>query len=435
MRYPLHASAILPHGYLLFEFYSFSEVAMTLNFLLLLAVIIFAAKASGWLSSRLGQPAVLGELLIGLVLGPTGLDMLHLPAFNQPAYEEMITVLAELGVIMLMCVAGMEVNLLEMRRAGKVSLLTGTLGVVVPWLLGTLVAFWAGFPFDKALFIGVILTATSVSIWAQTLMELKVLRTREGLALLGAAVADDVMVILVLSIFLALTGGGSADLSSLALVIGKIVLFLGLAVAVGALLLPRLTIWVGKLRISEGLLAFAVVATLLFGWSAEIIGGMAAITGAFLAGVFFARTEAKAQIERSLHSLTYGFLVPIFFVHIGLQADGKAIGLAGLPFVILLIIAAIIGKVLGCGLGARLGGYNSREALRVGIGMISRGEVGLIVASVGLANALINDEVFAATVVMVLVTTLVTPPLLRWAFTTGEAGTATIQATSTGGAE
>lgn len=435
MRYPLHASAILPHGYLLFEFYSFSEVAMTLNFLLLLAVIIFAAKASGWLSSRLGQPAVLGELLIGLVLGPTGLDMLHLPAFNQPAYEEMITVLAELGVIMLMCVAGMEVNLLEMRRAGKVSLLTGTLGVVVPWLLGTLVAFWAGFPFDKALFIGVILTATSVSISAQTLMELKVLRTREGLALLGAAVADDVMVILVLSIFLALTGGGSADLSSLALVIGKIVLFLGLAVAVGALLLPRLTIWVGKLRISEGLLAFAVVATLLFGWSAEIIGGMAAITGAFLAGVFFARTEAKAQIERSLHSLTYGFLVPIFFVHIGLQADGKAIGLAGLPFVILLIIAAIIGKVLGCGLGARLGGYNSREALRVGIGMISRGEVGLIVASVGLANALINDEVFAATVVMVLVTTLVTPPLLRWAFTTGEAGTATIQATSTGGAE
>jgi Kef-type K+ transport system membrane component KefB len=383
---------------------------------LLLAVIIFAAKAGGWVSTQLGQPAVLGELLIGLVLGPTALDLLHWPLFAKGHFDEVVKVLAEVGVILLMFIAGLEVEVEEMRRAGKVATWAGVLGVLVPWVLGTGVALLFNYPLQKSLFMGIILTATSVSISAQTLMELKVLRSREGIALLGAAVIDDVLVILVLSVFLALTSGPSADVSSLLWVIARMSLFLTGAVVLGVWLIRPLTRWIEQLPISQGLLALVVVVTLAFAWSAEALGGMAAITGAFLAGVFFGRTHAKHQIERGMNPLTYGFFVPIFFVSIGLEANARAIGWEGLPFVVLIILAAIVSKIIGCGVGARIGGYNWRESWRIGIGMVSRGEVGLIVASVGLTSGLISDAVFSAVVVMVLATTLVTPLLLRWAF-------------------
>jgi Kef-type K+ transport system membrane component KefB len=193
-------------------------------------------------------------------------------------------------------------------------------------------------------------------------------------------------------------------------------LFLVGAVVLGVWLIRPLTRWIEQLPISQGLLALVVVVTLAFAWSAEALGGMAAITGAFLAGVFFGRTHAKHQIERGMNPLTYGFFVPIFFVSIGLEANARAIGWEGLSFVVLIILAAIVSKIIGCGVGARIGGYSWRESWRIGIGMVSRGEVGLIVASVGLASGLISEAVFSAIVVMVLATTLVTPLLLRWAF-------------------
>lgn len=153
--------------------------------------------------------------------------------------------------------------------------------------------------------------------------------------------------------------------------------------------------------------------TLLYAWAAEALGGMAAITGAFLAGLLFGRTPLRPHIEAGMHTLTYAWLAPVFFVSIGLDANARILGLGSLPFVLLVVVVAVLSKVLGCGIGARLGGFSNGEALRLGVGMASRGEVGLIVASVGLGAGLIGETIFASLVIMVLLTTLLTPILLR----------------------
>ncbi len=389
---------------------SFLQLALTLP------IIIAVAKAGGWISVRLRQPAVLGELLAGLILGPTVVDLIHLPFFTNPALlEEQVIDLAEIGVVFLMFVAGMEVDLGEMRRAGRVSVLGGILGVVVPLAMGWLAALPFGYEGQAALFVGIILTATSVSISAQTLLELGVLRTREGIALLGAAVVDDVLVIVLLSIFLALAGG-SAGAGEIALVIVKMLVYLVLAGAVGWFALPRLASWVDRQPISEGLTALVVVSALLFAWSAEVVGGLAAITGAFIAGVGLGRSSLRDRIEVRMHTLTYSFFVPIFFVSVGLEANLREISGPVLPFLVVLFIVSIASKLIGSGLGARLGGFTNREALRVGVGMVSRGEVGLIVATIGVLEGIIEQEVFTVVVVLVLLTTLITPILLRAVF-------------------
>ncbi len=390
-------------------------MSLFLQLALTLPIIILAAKAGGWISVRLQQPAVLGELLAGLVLGPTVIDLLHLPFFDPQLLEETVFDLAEIGVVFLMFIAGMEVDLREMMRAGRVAFLSGVLGVVVPLVLGVVVALPFGYQGNAALFVGIILTATSVSISAQTLLELGVLRTREGIALLGAAVVDDVLVIVLLSIFLALTGG-AAGVGAVALVIANMLLYLALAGVIGWFALPRLARWVERQPISEGLAAMVLASALLFAWAAEVVGGLAAITGAFIAGLGLGRSSLRDQIEEKMHTISYAFLVPIFFVSIGLEANAREITGPVLPFLIALLVVAVVSKVIGSGLGARLGGFTNRAALRVGTGMISRGEVGLIVASIGIREGIIPQEVFSVIVVLVLLTTLVTPILLRAVF-------------------
>jgi Kef-type K+ transport system membrane component KefB len=314
-----------------------------------------------------------------------------------------------------MFMAGLEIDLGEMRRVGRVAVLGGLLGVVVPLILGGLAVLPFGYRGSEAVFIGIILTATSVSISAQTLLELGVLRTREGIALLGAAVVDDVVVILLLSIFLALTqaAGGAA---SMAVVIAKMVLYIGLASVIGWLLLPRLARWVDNQPISQGLTALAVVSALLFAWAAEVIGGLAPITGAFIAGMCLASSPLRHKLEVKVQTIAYGFFVPIFFVSIGLHTNARGIGSAGLLLLAVLFVIAVLSKIIGAGMGARLGGYTNRESLRVGVGMVSRGEVGLIVATTGVAQGVIPQDVFSVVVILVLLTTLVTPLMLRALF-------------------
>ena len=384
-----------------------------LQLLLALAFILMAAKGSGYLSTRLGQPAVLGELLVGLILGPTVLDMLHWPVFSNGHLGETLSHLAHLGVLFLMFIAGLEVDLEAMMRAGRPAVLAGVAGVVVPVALGMATALPFGFDPQRSLFMGLVLAATSVSISAQTLMELRVLRTRVGMALLGAAVVDDVLVILLLSLFVALAGGGGGGVVAVLWVLLKMAAFLGLAIWLGARIIPRLGSLVDRLPISEGAMALAIVVTLLYAWAAEAWGGVAAITGAFLAGLLFARTPLRHHIEARMHTLAYAWLVPVFFVSIGLEANARALGLGGLPFALVILGIAVLSKVLGCGIGARLGGFSNGEALRLGVGMTSRGEVGLIVASVGLNAGLIGEWIFASVVLMVLATTLLTPIMLR----------------------
>lgn len=386
---------------------------LLLPFTLALAVVVAAAKASAYASNRLGQPAVLGELLMGLILGPTVVDMLSWPVLGSGHMEETFHQLAHLGVLLLMFIAGLEVDVESMLRTGRPAVMAGVLGVAAPVALGALAVLPFGFGAQDSLAIGLVLAATSVSISAQTLMELGVLRSRVGMTLLGAAVVDDVLAILALSLFLALVTGGGGGALAIVWVLVRMVAFVGIGAAVGLWLIPRLAGRVDEMPISEGLLALAFVIALIYGWAAEALGGVAAITGAFLAGLIFARTPLRRAIETGMRPLAYAWLVPVFFVSIGLGVDARGLGWSDLLLTAVITVVAMGAKVLGAGAGARWGGLSLDESLKLGVGMMSRGEVGLIVATAEIDAGLIGDEVFADVVIMVLLTTLVTPVLLR----------------------
>jgi Kef-type K+ transport system membrane component KefB len=407
-------------------------LSATLQFIFAIGVLILCARLGGALSRRLNQPAVLGELLAGVVLGPTVLSFFSLPWFTDTHLEEGVRHLAELGVIFLMFLAGMEIELNEMVKTGRASALAGLLGVVTPLVLGMAAALLFGIGATEALFLGIVLSATSVSISAQTLMELGVLRRRESLTLLGAAVFDDVLVILVLSIFLALGGGSSGGWAGAVMVLVRMLAYLIVATLLGFWLIPAMLRRVERLPISQGLVSFSIVLALLYAWSAEALGGVAAITGAFIVGLAVARSPLRQKIEHDLAALTYGFFVPLFFVSIGLGANAREVSGTGLVFGLVLILVAIVSKIVGSGLGAWWGGLPRPEALRLGVGMVSRGEVGLIVASVGLSQGLIDSMAFAQIVLVVLATTLVTPLMLRWVYARADAAAAAREAPTKG---
>lgn len=386
-----------------------------LQFAIALAIIIAGAKLGGYLSLKLGQPSVMGELLVGIILGPSVIDLLHLAPFTDKHLGEAVAHIAELGVLLLMFIAGLDLHLSDLAKSGKVSALAGTLGVFLPLGMGYGLTSMFSFDFQEALFTGLILSATSVSISAQTLMELKVLRSRVGIGLLGAAVFDDILVVLGLSVFIALTLG-SGGLGGIAWIAVRMFLYLGIAAALGMALIPNLSQRIDRLPISQGLLAFVVVVTLFYAWSAEVLGGMAAITGSFLAGLMFARSPLKERIESGVSSLAYSFFVPIFFVNVGLAANARLLSGDSLWLLLGMSAVAIVSKILGSGLGARLAGFTNLEALQLGAGMSSRGEVGLIVASVGIAEGLISTDLFAVVVGVVIITTLLTPMMLRALF-------------------
>lgn len=394
-----------------------------LQFFLALGLMIVVAKTMGYISVRFGQSAVLGELFAGVILGPSILDLMHNHAIFEDgnAVEHTIIEVAEVGVLFLMFMAGLEIDLRSMLRVVKSSLLAGFLGVFVPLTLVAGVTVLFDYGIEESVFIGLILAATSVSISAQVMLELGVLESREGLTLLGAAVIDDVLVILLISLFLAINPGGVVEVGEsrpIVEVVVRLVAFLTIGVGLSWYFLPKIAAVVHDLPISEGAVTVAVVSALLIGFAAEHLGGVAAITGAFVAGVSLgqARRDVVEEIEHGLHSINYGFLVPVFFVSIGLQTDLTLLDSTILPLAILLTIVAIFSKVVGAGVGGLLTGFERMGALRVGIGMVSRGEVGLIVATIGITSGIIAEGLFAAIVFVVLFTTLVTPPLVRWSF-------------------
>ena len=385
-----------------------------LQLALLLSIILLLAKLAGYLSVRLGQPSVLGELLVGILLGPSVVDLLNLP-FIDPHLADTIGELGELGVLLLMFIAGLELHLDELTRNTRVAAYGGALGVFIPTVLGWGTGRLFGMENDTAIFLGLVLGATSVSISAQTLMELRVLRSRVGLSLLGAAVFDDILVILFLSIFLAI-GSGAGSFIGVLWILVRMIAFLALSVAFGLWVLPWLVRRITHLPISQGVLTLALVVMLLYGLAAELLGGMAAITGAFIAGLMMARSGERERVENGMHALAYSLFVPVFFINIGLSVNARTIKPDMLVFALVITLVAIVGKWLGAGIGAKLGGLNTRESVQLGAGMVSRGEVGLIVASVGITQGLIDSNLFSVVVAMVLVTTLVTPPILRSLF-------------------
>jgi len=390
---------------------------------LALGVMIAFSKIGGSIARKLGQPRVFGELLAGVILGPTVLDLLHWGIFSGTdvhLLEETIAQLAELGVLMLMFIIGLEVHLGELLAVGRVAVFGGVIGAVLPVVLAVPLVLAFGFSNEAALFAGVTLAATSVSISAQTMLELGVLRTKEGSALLATALIDDVLAILLLSFVVATTGSeGSVDAGGFLWIIGRMTVYIIGAGLLGWFVLPRVVNWIHRYNEGiKGTAAFGIIFALAFGWSAELLGGVAAITGAFIAGVGLSRTgeEARHEIEEAVTNIAYALLVPVFFIHVGLVTNLREITLEALPFAGLLLLAAVISKIGGVGLGAKLGGFDNLEAMRVGISMISRGEVGLIIASLGLANGALTGEIFPSLFLVILVTTVVTPLLVRWAF-------------------
>ena len=420
------------------------EINSFIPLMFALGIILLASRTGGAIARRLNQPRVLGQLIVGLLLGPTLLDMLHWDILGGVDLGHTIKELAELGVLLLMFNIGLEVHLSELAKVGKVAVFAGVLGVAAPVALTLIVVMPAGYAWQPALFAGVTLAATSVSISAQVLLELGYLRTKEGNALLATALIDDVLAILAVSLTLVVAGtggdGAEPDLSQLIIIILQMAGYIVVAFLIAWHLLPRALIWIQsrpELSQAYGAPIFALIAALLFGWSAEYFGGVAAITGAFIAGVGLSKLHdrgMKHEIEQTMSHLAYVFLVPIFFIDVGLETDLSAFPMDALPFMLVLLFMAVISKVFGAGLGARMGGFDLRESLRVGVCMVSRGEVGLIIISIGLTSGIIDagSELYAALFMVILLTTVMTPPLVRQVFQSGQSAKPTSAATHTG---
>lgn len=395
-----------------------------LQLFLAIGLIIAAAKTAGYVVQMLDQPAVLGELLAGVLLGPTILDLFGQVSLFPNGHDiaHIVVEVAEIGVLLLIFTAGLEVDIDSMLAVGRPAVLTGLMGVIVPMIMLIPAAMLFDYSLEKAIFIGLVLASMSTAISAQVMLELGVLQRREGLTLLGAALVDDLLLILCVSIFLAVNPGGVAQLAEsrpILEVVVRMVGFLVIGTAACWILLPKIANRVSRMSISESPLVVALVATLLMGVAAEYLGGIAAIAGAFIAGVSLRRANRGVveQMERSLHALNYGLLVPMFFISIGLKANLRLLDSETIPFTIVMLILAVISKVVGSWAGSRAGGLDNLSATRVGIGMISRGEVGLILATIGINAGILENSAFSVLVLIVLVTTLITPPLIRWSYT------------------
>lgn len=395
----------------------------TVQFFLALGVMVAFAKMMGYLTYRLNQPAVLGELLAGLIIGPTLINFLGMEFLftDGQAVEHTLIEIAEVGVLLLMFMAGLEVDPKSLLNVGRPALIAGIFGVFVPMLIIVPVVTLFDYSIEKAIFIGILLASMSTSISAQVMIELGVLQKKEGLTMLGAALVDDAVVILLLSLFIAINPGGIisvADNRSVAEVLIRIVAFIVLSVPLSMIFLPKIAEKVYSLPIAEGALIVAIVSTLLLSFAAEYFGGIAGITGAFIAGLALgqSRRGVLEKIEKGIHSVNYGLLVPLFFVSIGLRTNLRLLTVDLLPFAIIITLLAILTKIVGAGGGSVLAGFNRTSAMRVGLGMISRGEVGLIIASIGVGYGILTADVFTVIVFVVLVTTIITPPLVRWSF-------------------
>lgn len=382
-----------------------------MHFLLQTMVVIVSVLLAGQVSRRLGQPAVLGQLLVGVLLGPAVLGWLE----PTPLVREM----AEIGVVLLMFLAGLETSIDDVRRSALAAALVAAGGVALPFAGGWVVASAWGYPGPTAIFTGVLLVATSVSISVQTLRELGHLTSRPGVTVLAAAVLDDILGIVVLSLVLGAVGGGAADAGTaghgggpIGVLLVKIAGFLLLGGLVGWRLLPPVMRRVSRFEAGTALLAIGIAVALGYAYVAEA-AGLAGIVGAYLAGLMLSLTEFRNRLLHDVEHTAYGFFVPFFFVSVGLTATFDGLTGSYLVFLVLLTVVAVLTKLVGAGLGAAASGFNLRSALAVGAGMIARGEVGLIVATIGLERGLLGSELYTAMVLVSLLTTLVTPPLLR----------------------
>ena len=386
---------------------------MSYHYLMDLALILLSTKLLGILTKRIQMPQVVGALLAGLILGPAMLNVL--------SETEFLTQLSELGVIVLMFSAGMGTDIQELKHSGKAGFLVALLGVLVPLALGTGLAVFAArvgmivySGFLEAVFIGTVLTATSVSITVETLKELGKLETKVGNTILAAALIDDVLGLIALTIVSSVAGGQE----SILLVLVKIVLFFVFAAVVSLLALKffrwLMSLWPGRERRRYPVLAF--VLCLLMAYCAEEFFGVADITGAYVAGLVISCTPRAAYIQSKFEPLSFLLLTPVFFASVGIKANVSGMDARLVIFSVLLLLVSIITKIIGCGLGAKLCRFTGTESLQVGVGMVCRGEVALIVANRGLELGVLSAAMMAPVIITVVGGTILTPVMLKLVF-------------------
>jgi len=380
-----------------------------INILNLLLVLV-AAWGGGSIARRLGYPAILGELIVGIILGPGLLGWLD--------YTETVKVLAEVGIILLMVYIGMEIDFHDLKKASWPGLLAASGGFIVPFVLGYLTIIWFGGTPIAGLFVAIAVGVTSLATKSRILVDLKLLNTRIAYVLMAGALISDTLALLIFAGILSFADAGTLELQNLLLVSGKAILFFAVTISIGIYLLPKIGTWLSKSKIKNSTYYFTVILIVTFGYSelAEL-AGMHNILGAFMAGLFirdnlFPRNVSK-EVQKAFYDVSIGFMAPIFFVSAGFFVDINVFQ-TDLTLLLVVIFMAVVGKILGTALFYLPSGYGWREGITVGAGMNGRGAVEIIIAGIGLQMGIIDDTIFSILVFMAIFTTLTVPVLLNW---------------------
>jgi len=410
-----------------------------LQLALLIAILLPAGKILASVTKRFGIPAILSELLVGVAAGPGLLNILHRPLFSGTVAGDAFLLLAQIGGLVLMFIAGLETDIERMREAGPTAFFVALLGVIWPFFLGAGIAHLLGIGWNAAWFLGGALTATSVSISARTLMDAGKMTSPEASVILGAAVIDDVMGLFVLAFLAAACNARNTNpfavaphltlwlqqnvpwagvhplVVQMSLIAACVAVYFVIGYGAAKKWIDPLIRLFRKIDANEAVTSCVLALVLFYAVSAEWLGSIAGITGAYLLGYVCAEAKLKSLFERTFAAIGHGLLIPIFFVSIGLSSNFRALGGHWL------LLSAIFGvavasKVLGCGMAALGMGMGTVRSFRVGCGMISRGEVGLIVTAMGASTGIFNETEVAVMVAVVLLTTLITPLIMRGAF-------------------
>lgn len=385
---------------------------MDYTFLLVLTIILASTKFLGLVSQKVNMPQVVGALIAGVIIGPSMLNIVQENSF--------INQIAEIGVIMLMFLAGIGTDFTELKKTGLASFVIALIGVIVP-MAGGAVTYGAFFGFDfsdsahlsRTIFVGVVLMATSVSITVETLRELGKLKGRMGTAILGAAIIDDIIGIIVLTLITSMSGENDSESINPWESIIKIALFF-VFVVVCAFIVKLISKIPEKYYNKKHRVAiFGLAVAFIMSFCAEHFFGVADITGAYFAGLILCNYSPRDYIDSKVNTTSYMFFAPVFFASIGIKTVISGMNSTILWFSLVLLVVAILSKIIGCGLGAKMCRFPNKESLAIGIGMVSRGEVALIVAQKGAEAGIIDEKLFPAIVLVVIVTTIFTPILLK----------------------
>jgi len=374
------------------------------SFLINLVTILLASGIGGYLFRKWDQPKVLGQILAGVIVGPSILGLAHQTDF--------IANLAEIGVILLMFMAGLETDLEELKNSFHKSSAIAVGGVVLPFVMGVggMYLFKGDLPLSEAVFVGVILTATSMGITVQMLTDMGRLQTSMGMSILGAAVIDDIAGVIILTIVMGVFGSGHTDVMGLMI---KIAAFFGIIAIVGVVIKDFVKdndAEIKKLKAIH-LLGVSLIMVLSFAIFASELG-MAAIIGAYFVGVIISTTQVKHRINHEIEKVGHGFFIPIFFANIGVGIDLGSIA-NYLWLALFVTFVGIVSKIVGSGIGAKMSGFSKKESVQIGISMIPRAEVALIVANLGLKAQLIGQDVYTSIIMLVIGTTIAAPLLLK----------------------